>query len=50
VRVADFAAALAGSPAWDIELHEKRARPAGHITTSAHHVHDIVLRARRRIT
>ena len=29
VRVDDFAAALADSPAWDIELHEKRPRPAG---------------------
>ena len=27
VRVGDFAAALAGSPAWDIEVHEKRPRP-----------------------
>lgn len=48
VRVDDFAAALAGSPAWDIELHEKRPRPAGAASASAHHVHDIVLRARRR--
>lgn len=48
VRVDDFAAVLAGSPAWDIELHEKRPRPAGAASASAHHVHDIVLRARRR--
>jgi thioredoxin reductase/SAM-dependent methyltransferase len=48
VRVDDFAAALAGSPAWDIELHEKRVRPAG--AASSHHVHDIVLRARRHAT
>jgi thioredoxin reductase/SAM-dependent methyltransferase len=46
VRVDDFAAAIAGSPAWDIELHEKRPRPAG-AASAAHHVHDIVLRARR---
>ncbi len=47
VRVDDFAAALAGSPAWEIELHEKRPRPAG-AASGAYHVHDIVLRARRR--
>ena len=47
VRVEDFAAALAGSPEWDIELQEKRPRPAGS-ATAAHHVDDIVLRARRR--
>jgi thioredoxin reductase/SAM-dependent methyltransferase len=49
VRVDDFAAALAGSAAWDIELHEKRDRPAG-AASAAHHVHDVVLRARRRAT
>ena len=47
VRVEDFAAALASSPRWDIELHEKRDRPPG-AATAAHHVHDIVLRARRK--
>ena len=47
VRVDDFAAALADVPAWDIEVHEKRPRPAG-AASSAHHVDDIVLRARRR--
>jgi thioredoxin reductase len=46
VRVDDFAAVLSGSPAWDIERHEKRPRPAG-AASAAHHVHDIVLRARR---
>jgi hypothetical protein len=46
VRVDDFAAVLADSPAWDIELHEKRPRPAG-AASASHHVHDIVLRARR---
>jgi len=49
VRVDDFAAALAGSPAWDTELHEKRPRPAGAVSAS-HHAHDVVLRARRRAT
>ena len=47
VRVEDFVAALDGSPGWDIELHEKRDRPAG-AASASHHVHDIVLRARRR--
>ena len=46
VRVDDFAAALADSPAWDIEVHEKRPRPAG-AASASHHVDDIVLRARR---
>ena len=49
VRVDDFAAALAASPAWDIELHEKRPRPPG-AASASHHAHDIVLRARRRAT
>ena len=47
VRVDDFAAALADSRAWDIEVHEKRPRPAG-AASASHHVDDIVLRARRR--
>jgi thioredoxin reductase/SAM-dependent methyltransferase len=46
VRVDDFAAALADSPVWDIQIHEKRPRPPGS-ATAAHHVDDIVLRARR---
>jgi thioredoxin reductase/SAM-dependent methyltransferase len=46
VRVDDVVAALACSPAWHIELHEKRLRPSG-AASAAHHVHDIVLRARR---
>jgi len=46
VRVDDFAAALASSPAWEIEVHEKRPRPAG--AASSHHIDDIVLRARHR--
>ena len=48
VRVDDFAAVLAGSPAWDIEVHEKRPRPPGAASAASHHVDDIVLRARRR--
>lgn len=47
VRVDDFAAALASSAAWDIEVHEKRPRPAG-AASASHHVEDVVLRARRR--
>jgi thioredoxin reductase/ubiquinone/menaquinone biosynthesis C-methylase UbiE len=46
VRVDDVAAALAASPAWTIEVHEKRPRPPGSATAS-HHVDDVVLRARR---
>ena len=48
VRVDDFAAALADSSAWDIEVHEKRPRPAGSASAS-HHVDDVVLRARRYV-
>jgi thioredoxin reductase/SAM-dependent methyltransferase len=47
VRVDDVAAALASSPAWEIDVHEKRPRPPGAVSGS-HHVDDIVLRARRR--
>lgn len=47
VRVDDFAAALGDSPAWDIEVHEKRARPPG-AASASHHVDDVVLLARRR--
>ncbi len=47
VRVDDFVAALAGSPAWDIEVHEKRPRPPG-AASASHHIDDVVLRARRR--
>jgi thioredoxin reductase/SAM-dependent methyltransferase len=45
----DFAAALADSPAWDVEVHEKRPRPPG-ASSASHHVDDIVLRARRRVS
>jgi thioredoxin reductase/predicted O-methyltransferase YrrM len=47
VQVDDFAAALASSPSWDIEVHEKRPRPAG-AASASDHVDDIVLRARHR--
>ncbi|MGL5857438.1 MAG: FAD-dependent oxidoreductase [Angustibacter sp.] len=47
VRVADVVAALVDSPGWDIEVHDKRPRPPG-AAAAAHHVDDIVLRARRR--
>ena len=46
LQVDDVATALAESAQWEIEVHEKRPRPAG--AASAHHVDDIVLRARRR--
>ncbi len=48
VRLDDFVAVLAGSPDWEIEVHEKRPRPPGAVSAS-HHVDDIVLRARRRV-
>lgn len=41
----DFVEALSASPEWEIEVNERRERPAGAI--SAHHIHDVVLRARR---
>lgn len=47
VRVEDFTAALEDSPEWTIETRDKRDRPAGS-ATAAQHVHDLVLRARRR--
>jgi thioredoxin reductase/SAM-dependent methyltransferase len=46
VRVEDFVRRLAGTPEWDIELHDKRPRPPG-AASASHHVEDIVLRARR---
>ncbi|MFD4367078.1 FAD-dependent oxidoreductase [Rhodococcus sp. NPDC058521] len=48
LRVDDFVAALADSPQWDIETHDKRPRPPG-AASAAHHVDDIVLRARRKL-
>lgn len=47
VRIDDLAAALADASAWDIEVQEKRPRPAGAVSAS-HHADDVVLRARRR--
>jgi hypothetical protein len=47
VRVDDVVAAIADSPAWDIEAHETRPRPPG-AASASHHVDDVVLRARRR--
>ena len=49
MQVDDVAAALAGSAEWDIKVHEKRPRPAG-AASASHHVDDIVLRARRRVS
>ena len=45
VDTAAIAAAITERPDWGIERHERRERPAGAVST--HHVHDIVLRARR---
>jgi hypothetical protein len=47
VTVDDFAAALAESSEWEIEVHEQRPRPPGSASAS-HHVDDVVLRARHR--
>jgi thioredoxin reductase/protein-L-isoaspartate O-methyltransferase len=47
VRIDDVMVELAGSRGWDVEVPEKRPRPPG-AASAAHHVHDIVLRARRR--
>jgi thioredoxin reductase/SAM-dependent methyltransferase len=46
LRVEDFARALARSPDWTVDVHEKRPRPAG-AASAAHHVDDVVFRARR---
>jgi SAM-dependent methyltransferase len=46
LAVGDFVAALEGDADWTIEVHEKRTRPPGS-ATAAHHVDDVVLRARR---
>src|SRR5699024_7782572 len=42
VRIEDFVAELAGSPHWEIELHERRTRPPG-AASASHHVDDEVL-------
>jgi SAM-dependent methyltransferase len=49
VRVDDVVAAIADSSRWDIEVHETRPRPAG-AATASHHVDDVVLRARLRVS
>ncbi len=46
VRVEDFVGAVTGAPGWEIEVHETQARPKGS-ATDAHHVDDVVFRARR---
>jgi thioredoxin reductase/SAM-dependent methyltransferase len=46
LSVDDFASALEDAAEWTIEVHRKRPRPPGS-ATAAHHVDDIVLRARR---
>jgi len=48
VRLKDFATVLADSSEWEIEVHEKRPRPAG-AATASYHVDDIVLRARHHV-
>lgn len=48
VSIDEVAAAVAGSPGWDVEVHEKRPRPPG-AASASHHVEDVVLRARRRV-
>lgn len=46
VRVDDFIPRLADTPGWEIEVHDKRPRPAG-AASEGHDIDDIVLRARR---
>lgn len=48
VRVEDFVQAVTDDPAWEIEVHETRTRPKGS-ATDAHHVDDVVFRARRAV-
>lgn len=45
VGVDAIAAVVEGSPAWRVDVHETRPRPAGAV--SGHHVDDVVLRAVR---
>lgn len=45
VGVEEIAAAVTADPAWTIEVHETRPRPAGAVST--HHVDDVIVRARR---
>jgi len=46
LHIADFAAMIERTPGWTIETQDKRPRPPGS-ATAAHHVDDVVLRARR---
>lgn len=46
VRTDDVLAVLTDSPGWEVELHAARPRPPG-AASAAHHVADVVLRARR---
>jgi thioredoxin reductase/SAM-dependent methyltransferase len=48
VRVDDFVEAVTGDPEWEVEVHETRTRPKGS-ATDAHHVDDVVFRARRAV-
>lgn len=49
VHADPVAAVIERSPDWEIEAHEKRPRPPG-AASAQHHVDDIVLRARRRVS
>lgn len=46
VSIDEFLDALGGSGSWEVVAHEKRPRPP-HAGAAGHHVHDVVLRARR---
>src|SRR5581483_8912573 len=46
VRTDDFAGVVEASADWQLELHDKHARPPGAISAS-HHVDDIIFRAHR---
>jgi thioredoxin reductase len=46
LQIDDFAAALKEAQGWTIDVNDKRPRPPGS-ATAAHHVDDLVLRARR---
>lgn len=46
VQTDDLVAAINARDGWEIEVHERRSRPPGAVST--HHVNDVVLRARRR--
>ena len=48
VTVDHVAAALADASGWVVEVLERRPRPPGAAASAAHHVDDVVLRARRR--